>query len=151
MSEKSREEILAEYEKDYLERLSKKGEDSQDIESISEEERAQKVKEAERLQNESAAQIQAAQKKKEEFDKEVSALSAELRLLKEMATLTGELESLKKQIKSSPKRKTVKRKVTSKKSVPKRKTVKRKVTRKKAVPKRKTVKRKVTRKKTRKR
>ena len=130
MSGKSREEILAEYEKDYLERLSKKGEDSQDIESISEEERAQKVKEAERLQNESAAQIQAAQKKKEEFDKEVSALSAELRLLKEMATLTGELESLKKQIKSSPKRK---------------------VTRKKAVPKRKTVKRKASKKKTRKR
>ena len=127
MSGKSREEILAEYEKDYLERLSKKGEDSQDIESISEEERAQKVKEAERLQNESAAQIQAAQKKKEEFDKEVSALSAELRLLKEMATLTGELESLKKQIKSSPKRK-----VTRKKAVPKRKTTKRKVTRKKA-------------------
>ena len=141
MSGKSKEEILAEYEKDYLERLSKKGEDSQDIESISEEERAQKVKEAERLQNESAAQIQAAQKKKEEFDKEVSALSAELRLLKEMATLTGELESLKKQIKRSPKRK-----VTWKKAVPKRK-----VTRKKAVPKRKTVKRKVTRKKTRKR
>ena len=130
MSGKSREEILAEYEKDYLERLSKKGEDSQDIESISEEERAQKVKEAERLQNESAAQIQAAQKKKEEFDKEVSALSAELRLLKEMATLTGELESLKKQIKRSPKRK---------------------VTRKKAVPKRKTVKRKASKKKTRKR
>ena len=130
MSGKSREEILAEYEKDYLERLSKKGEDSQDVESINEEERAQKVKEAERLQNESAAQIQAAQKKKEEFDKEVSALSAELRLLKEMATLTGELESLKKQIKSSPKRK-----VTRKKAVPKRK-----VTRKKAVPKRKSVK-----------
>ncbi|MEC7710709.1 MAG: hypothetical protein VX587_00155, partial [Thermoproteota archaeon] len=127
MSGKSKEEILAEYEKDYLERLSKKGEDSQDVESINEEERAQKVKEAERLQNESAAQIQAAQKKKEEFDKEVSALSAELRLLKEMATLTGELESLKKQIKSSPKRK-----VTRKKAVPKRK-----VTRKKAVPKRK--------------
>ena len=131
MSGKSKEEILAEYEKDYLERLSKKGEDSQDVESINEEERAQKVKEAERLQNESAAQIQAAQKKKEEFDKEVSPLSAELRLLKEMATLTGELESLKKQIKSSPKRKTVKRKVTRKKAVPKRKTVKRKVTRKK--------------------
>ena len=141
MSGKSKEEILAEYEKDYLERLSKKGEDSQDIESISEEERAQKVKEAERLQNESAAQIQAAQKKKEEFDKEVSALSAELRLLKEMATLTGELESLKKQIKRSPKRK-----VTRKKAVPKRK-----VTRKKAVPKRKTVKRKASKKKTRKR
>ena len=141
MSGKSREEILAEYEKDYLERLSKKGEDSQDVESISEEERAQKVKEAERLQNESAAQIQAAQKKKEEFDKEVSALSAELRLLKEMATLTGELESLKKQIKRSPKRK-----VTRKKAVPKRK-----VTRKKAVPKRKTVKRKASKKKTRKR
>ena len=146
MSGKSREEILAEYEKDYLERLSKKGEDSQDVESINEEERAQKVKEAERLQNESAAQIQAAQKKKEEFDKEVSALSAELRLLKEMATLTGELESLKKQIKRSPKRK-----VTRKKAVPKRK-----VTRKKAVPKRKAVKRKavkrkVSKKKTRKR
>ena len=135
MSGKSREEILAEYEKDYLERLSKKGEDSQDVESINEEERAQKVKEAERLQNESAAQIQAAQKKKEEFDKEVSALSAELRLLKEMATLTGELESLKKQIKSSPKRK-----VTRKKAVPKRKAVKRKA-----------VKRKVSKKKTRKR
>ena len=141
MSGKSKEEILVEYEKDYLERLSKKGEDSQDIESISEEERAQKVKEAERLQNESAAQIQAAQKKKEEFDKEVSALSAELRLLKEMATLTGELESLKKQIKRSPKRK-----VTRKKAVPKIK-----VTRKKAVPKRKTVKRKASKKKTRKR
>jgi len=141
VSGKSREEILAAYEKDYLERLSKKGEDAQDVESISEDERVQKVEAAEKLQNDSAAQIQAAQKKKEEFDKEVSALSAELRLLKEMATLTGELESLKKQIKSSPKRK-----VTRKKAVPKRK-----VTRKKAVPKRKAVKRKVSKKKTRKR
>ena len=125
MSGKSREEILAEYEKDYLERLAKKGEDSQDVDSISEEERAKKVEAAEKLQNESAAQIQAAQKKKEEFDKEVSALSAELRLLKEMATLTGELESLKKQIK-----KPSRRKVTRKKAAPKRKTTKRKASRK---------------------
>ena len=95
MSGKSREEILAEYEKDYLERLSKKGEDSKDVESISEEERVQKVEAAEKLQNESAAQIQAAQKKKEEFDKEVSAVKAELRLLQEMATLNDELQSLK--------------------------------------------------------
>ena len=126
MSDKSRDEILAEYEKDYLERLSKKGEDSQDIESISEEERAQKVEAAEKLQNESAAQIQAAQKKKEDFDKEVSALSAELRLLKEMAALTDELESLKKQIKRPSRRKP-----TRKKAAPKRKTAKRKVVKKK--------------------
>ena len=146
MSDKSRDEILAEYEKDYLERLSKKGEDSQDIESISEEERAQKVEAAEKLQNESAAQIQAAQKKKEDFDKEVSALSAELRLLKEMAALTDELESLKKQIKRPSRRKP-----TRKKAAPKRKTAKRKPTRKKAAPKRKTAKRKVVKKKTRRR
>ena len=141
MSEKSKEEILAEYEKDYLERLSKKGEDSKNVESISEEEREQKVEAAEKLQNESAAQIQAAQKKKEEFDKELSSLQAELRLLKEMATLTEELESLKKQIKK-PSRK----KVTNKKAASKRKTTKRKVTRKKAASKRKTMKRKVTKK-----
>ena len=141
MSEKSKEEILAEYEKDYLERLSKKGEDSKNVESISEEEREQKVEAAEKLQNESAAQIQAAQKKKEEFDKELSSLQAELRLLKEMATLTEELESLKKQIKK-PSRK----KVTKKKAASKRKTTKRKVTRKKAASKRKTMKRKVTKK-----
>ncbi len=141
MSGKSREEILAEYEKDYLERLAKKGEDSQDVDSISEEERAKKVEAAEKLQNESAAQIQAAQKKKEEFDKEVTTLKAELRLLKEMATLTEELESLKKQIK-----KPSRRKVTRKKAAPKRKTTKRKASRKKAAPKRKTTKRKVSRK-----
>ena len=141
MSEKSKEEILAEYEKDYLERLSKKGEDSKDVESISEEERAKKIEAAEKLQNESAAQIQAAQKKKEEFDEEVIKLKAELRLLKEMATLTEELESLKKQIKK-PSRK----KVTKKKATPKRKTMKRKATKKKAAPKRKTTKRKATKK-----
>ena len=67
MSEKSKQDILAEYEKDYLERLSKKGEDSKDVESISEEERTQKIQAAEKLQNESAAQIQAAQKKKDEL------------------------------------------------------------------------------------
>ena len=131
MSGKSREEILAAYEKDYLERLSKKGEDAQDVESISEDERVQKVEAAEKLQNDSAAQIQAAQKKKEDFEQEVSSLTAELRLLKEMAALTEELESLKKQIKSPSKRKTTKRKVTRKKSAPKRKTTKRKVTKKK--------------------
>ena len=125
MSGKSREEILAEYEKDYLERLSKKGEDSKDVESISEEERTQKIQAAEKLQNESAAQIQAAQKKKDEFDKEISSLRAELRLLKEMATLTEELESLKKEIKRPSRRKP-----TRKKAAPKRKTTKRKVSRK---------------------
>ena len=126
MSGKSREEILAEYEKDYLERLSKKGEDSKDVESISEEERTQKIQAAEKLQNESAAQIQAAQKKKDEFDKEVLSLKAELRLLKEMATLTEELESLKKEIKRPSRRKP-----TRKKAAPKRKTTKRKVRKKK--------------------
>ena len=126
MSGKSREEILAEYEKDYLERLSKKGEDSKDVESISEEERTQKIQAAEKLQNESAAQIQAAQKKKDEFDKEISSLRAELRLLKEMATLTEELESLKKEIKRPSRRKP-----TRKKAAPKRKTTKRKVRKKK--------------------
>ena len=132
MSGKSREEILLEYEKDYLERLEKKGkEDSQDVESsISEEERAQKVEAAEKLQNESAAQIQTAQKKKEEFDKEVSAVKAELRLLQEMATLNDELQSLKQELKGASRRKTTKRKVTRKKAAPKRKTTKRKATKK---------------------
>jgi len=146
VSGKSREEILAEYEKDYLERLSKKGEDSKDVESDSEEERTRKVEAAEKLQNESAAQIQAAQKKKDEFDKEVLSLKAELRLLKEMVTLTEELESLKKEIK-----KPSRRQPTRKKAAPKRKTTKKKPTRKKAVPKRKTTKKKDSKKKTRRR
>ena len=140
MSGKSRQEVLSEYEKDYLKRVSKEREkqpDQYDEPLMSEEEREEKIKHAEKIQNESAAQVQASsaaknqsedeQKKKAEFTNELSKIQEELRLLKEMATLTEELESLKKQIK-----KPSKRKVTKKKAVPKRKASK-----KKAVPKRK--------------
>ena len=140
MSGKSRQEVLSEYEKDYLKRVSKEREkqpDQYDEPLMSEEEREEKIKHAEKIQNESAAQVQASsaaknqsedeQKKKAEFTNELSKIQEELRLLKEMATLTEELESLKKQIK-----KPSKRKITKKKAVPKRKASK-----KKAVPKRK--------------
>ena len=63
MSEKSREEIRSEYEKDYLERLAKQGKikSEQQVEpEISEEERTRKVEEAEKIQTESAVKVQEA-------------------------------------------------------------------------------------------
>ena len=139
MSEKSREERLLEYEKEYLERLETEGKLKPEQKEISEEVRREMtVDEAEKVQADAASQVQAtsaAEKDKKEFDAEVSKIRAELKLLKEMATLNDELESLKQDLRKSSKKKT-----TKKKSTPKRKTAKKKVTKKKSTPKRKTAK-----------
>ena len=147
MSERSKEEKLSEYEKDYLKRLAAKGKikSMQRNESvINEEERTRKVVEAEKIQIESAHQIQDASaakiqseldiKNKQEF------LENEVRTRnKEVLSLIDELKVLKIELDKQP----VKRKVTKKKASPKRKTsVKRKVTKKKASPKRRKSKRK---------
>ena len=105
MSEKSRDELLLEYEKDYLQRLVSEGKlKAEDVQISEEVRREMTVEEAEKVQADAAAQVQASSaaknqsedelKKKEEFDNEVSKIRKELQLLKEMATLTEELESL---------------------------------------------------------
>ena len=127
MSEKSREELLLEYEKEYLQRLASEGKlKDSDVQKSEEVRTEMTVEEAEKVQADAAAQVQASSaaknqsedeiKKKAEFEKQVSALRGELQVLKEMVTLTDELESLKKQIKK-PSRK----KVSKKKAAPKRK------------------------------
>jgi len=137
MSEKSREELLLEYEKEYLQRLVNEGKlKADDVQKSEEVRNEMTVEEAEKVQANAAAQVQASSaaknqsedelKKKEEFDNEVAKIRKELQLLKEMATLTEELESLKKDL-----RRPSKRKATKKKAAPKRKA-----TKKKAAPKR---------------
>jgi hypothetical protein len=146
VSQRSKEELRTEYEKDYLVRLSSKGKirPIQTEEStISEEERTRRVNEAEKIQIESAHQIQEASAAK--IQSELDIKNKQEFLNKEVLSLIDELKILKAQLEKEP----VKRKVTKKKASSKRKTsVKRKVTKKKASSKRKTsVKRKVTKKK----
>ena len=126
MSEKSREELLLEYEKEYLQRLANEGKLKDDDVKKSEEVRNEMtVEEAEKVQADAAAQVQSfistaknqsedELKKKEEFDNEVSKIRKELQLLKEMATLTEELESLKKDLRRPSKRKATKKKAKTK-------------------------------------
>ena len=146
MSERSKIEELSEYEKDYLKRLSAKGKIKsiqKEEPTISEEERTRKVVEAEKIQIESAQQIQEASAAKVQSELDIK--NEQEFLNKEVLSLIDELKVLKAQLEKEP----VKRKVTKKKASPKRRTtVKRKVTKKKASPKRRTtVKRKVTKKK----
>ena len=140
MSEKSKEEELSEYEKDYLKRLATKGKiKSMQREEpvISEEERTRKVVEAEKIQIESAHQIQEASAAK--IQSELDIKKKQEFLNKEVILLIDELKVLKAQLEKEP----GKRKVTKKKAAPKRKASKkkvsgkRKVTKKKAVSKRK--------------
>ena len=125
MSKRSKEEKLSKYEKDYLERLAAKGKMKsmqREEPTISDEERTRKVKEAEKIQIESAHQIQEASaakiqseldiKNKQEFlENEVRARN------KEVLSLIDELKVLKIELDKQP----VKRKVTKKKVAPKRK------------------------------
>ena len=125
MSEKSKEKIRSEYEKDYLERLAKQGKikSGQKVEpTISEEERTIKVQEAEKIQTESAVQVQEASAAK--VQSEIDARNSQENLNKEVLSLIEELKGLRQELSTEP----VKRKVTKKKASPKRKTVKRKVT-----------------------
>ena len=130
MSEKSREELLLEYEKDYLQRLVNEGKLKPDDVRISEEVRNEmSVAEAEKVQADAAAEVQAASAEQQK-QKEISELQAELQLLKEMAELESELQSLKRQLKRPSKKKvSAKRKTTKKKASPKRKTTKSRKTR----------------------
>ena len=83
MSDKSREELLLEYEKEYLQRLASDGKlKDSDVQKSEEVRTEMTVEEAEKVQADAAAQVQASsaaknqsedeQKKKEEFDNEVS-------------------------------------------------------------------------------
>ena len=157
MVQKSKEGLMLEYEKDYLNRLATKEKikfKEKNKPEITEEERTQKVKEAEKIQMESAQQIQEASaariqskvdiKNKEEFmNNEILSLIDELKILKEELNNESTKRKVTKK-KASPKRRiTTKRKVTKKKASPKRRiTTKRKVTKKKASPKRRKSKRK---------
>ncbi len=127
VSEKSKEQMRSEYEKDYLERLASKGK----IKSIqkndsrmSEEERTRKVEEAEKIQIESAQQIQDASAAKTQLA--LDAKNKQEFLNKEVLTLIDELNILKSQLTNED----LKRKVSKKKATSKRKTVKRKVSKK---------------------
>ena len=135
MSEKSKEKIRSEYEKDYLERLAKQGKikSGQKVEpTISEEERTRKVEKAEQIQIESAHQIQEASAAK--IQSELDIKNKQEILNKEVLLLIDELKILKAQLRKEP----AKRKITKKKAAPKKRTAaKRKITKKKAAPKRK--------------
>ena len=134
MSKRSKEEKLSKYEKDYLERLAAKGKMKsiqREEPTISDEERTQKVQEAEKIQIKSAQQVQEASAAK--IQSELDIKNKQEFLNKEILSLIDELKVLKIELDKQP----VKRKVTKKKASPKRKTsVKRKVTKKKASPKR---------------
>ena len=125
MTEKSKEELRSEYEKDYLERLANEGKikSQQQVEpKISEEERTRKVEEAEKIQTESALQVQEASAAK--VQSEIDAKNKKDDLNKEVLSLIEELKGLRQELSAEP----MKRKVTKKRAAPKRKTVKRKVT-----------------------
>ena len=139
MSERSKEQKLSEYERDYLKRLAAKGKIKsiqKEEPTISEEERTRKVVEAEKIQIESAQQIQEASAAK--VQSEVDIKNKQEFLNKEVLLLIDELKVLKTQLEKEPE----KRKVTKKKATPKKRTAKRKVTKKKATPKRRKSKRK---------
>ncbi len=135
MSERSKVVELSEYEKDYLKRLAAKGKikSMQRNESvINEEERTRKVVEAEKIQIESAHQIQEASAAKIQLELDIK--NKQEFLNKEVLLLIDELKVLKAQLEKEP----TKRKTTRKKAAPKKRTTaKRKTTRKKAAPKRK--------------
>ena len=141
MSKKSKEEKLSKYEKDYLERLAAKGKMKsmqREEPTISDEERTRKVQEAEKIQIESAHQIQEASAEKVQSELDIKNkqefLENEVRARnKEVLSLIDELKVLKIELDKQP----VKRKVTKKKVAPKRKASKKKV-----APKRKASKKK---------
>ena len=113
VSDKSKEKIRLEYEKDYLERLATKGKiNSIKIEehTISEEERIKKVKEAEKIQIESAQQIQNASAVK--IQSEVDIKNKHAFMNKEILSLIDELKILKEVLN----KKFTKRKVTKESS-----------------------------------
>ena len=140
MNERSKLDELSEYEKDYLKRLSAKGKIKsmqKEAPAISEEERTRKVVEAEKIQIESAQQIQEASAAKVQSELDIK--NKQEFLNKEVLSLIDELKVLKAQLEKEP----AKRKVTKKKASTKRRTTaKRKVTKKKASTKRRKSKRK---------
>ena len=134
MNERSKVDELSEYEKDYLKRLSAKGKIKsiqKEAPTISEEERTRKVVEAEKIQIESAQQIQEASAAKVQSELDIK--NKQEFLNKEVLSLIDELKVLKVQLEKEP----AKRKVTKKKA-----SAKRKVTKKKASAKRRKSKRK---------
>ena len=140
MSQRSKEELRTEYEKDYLKRLSSKGKirpiQTEEF-TITEEERTRRVNEAEKIQIESAHQIQEASAAKVQSELDIK--NKQKFLNEEVLSLIDELKVLKAQLEKE----SAKRKVTKKKASPKRRTTaKRKVTKKKASPKRRKSKRK---------
>jgi hypothetical protein len=139
VSGRSKVDELSEYEKDYLKRLSAKGKIKsiqREAQTISEEERTRKVVEAEKIQIESAQQIQEASAAKVQSELDIK--NKQEFLNKEVLSLIDELKVLKAQLEKEP----TKRKITKKKASPKRRTTKRKITKKKASPKRQKSKRK---------
>ena len=126
MSQRSKEELRTVYEKDYLERLAAKGKIKpmqKEEATISEEERTRKVNEAEKIQIESAHQIQEASAAKVQSELDIKYkqefLENEVRIRnKEVLSLIDELKVLKIELDKQP----VKRKVTKKQASPKRRT-----------------------------
>ena len=126
MSEKSKEEIRSEYEKDYLERLAKQGKiksEQQTEPEISEEERTRKVEEAEKIQTESAVQIQEASAAK--IQSQVDAKNKEDNLNKEVLSLIEELKGLKEELDREPTKRKVTKKTTRRSKSSKKRNTKR--------------------------
>ena len=145
MNERSKVDELSEYEKDYLKRLSATGKIKsiqKEAPTISEEERTRKVVEAEKIQIESAQQIQEASAAKVQSELDIK--NKQEFLNKEVLSLIDELKVLKVQLEKEPaKRKVTKKKASAKRKVTKKKaSAKRKVTKKKASAKRRKSKRK---------
>ena len=119
MSEKSKEEELSEYEKDYLKRLATKGKIKsmqKEVPAISEEERTRKLEDAEKIQIESAHQVQEASAAKVQSELDIK--NKQEFLNKELISLMNELKVLKAQLEKEP----AKRKISKNKASPKRRT-----------------------------
>ena len=115
---------LVEYEKEYLDRLASNGKiivQDQNESTPTDEEIAEKIKQAERIQTEVAAQIQIATEAKIQSEVDIVESKEKERLMnEEVLELISELQSIRSMMNEMPvKRKTVKRKPVKRKPIKK--------------------------------
>ena len=119
-----RRDELVEYEKEYLNRLASNGKiivQDQNESTPTDEEIAEKIKQAERIQAETAAQIQIATEAKIQSEVDIVESKEKERLVNEQVLeLISELQSIRSMMNERPvKRKTVKRKPVKRKPIKK--------------------------------
>ena len=119
-----RRDELVEYEKEYLNRLTSNGKiivQDQNESTPTDEEIAEKIKQAERIQAEAAAQIQIATEAKIQSEVDIVESKEKKRLVNEQVLeLISELQSIRSMMNERPvKRKTVKRKPVKRKPIKK--------------------------------